>query len=135
MRFLTSRPGLAVARFSILVIAGYLSQVAELLMTADDRLIFGIPWADARPLFIAATVAGVLYAFEPRVDAFRVAWVVLLTVSAWGRALSLLFIGAPALTRAQEFAAATSWLIVFLGGILAALVLTAGNLLDAVRPG
>lgn len=130
---LRSRPLAYFCRFVVLVVAGYLSHVAGFVLTPEDRLILGVPGFDARWLFTVATVVAVAYAFEPKIDLLRYAWLALLTVSAWGRALSLLLIGSPELDRAREVAGFLSWFLIFASGILATVVLTAGELLRPDR--
>lgn len=126
---LRSRPASAFARFIVLVCGGYLAQVAGYVMNPRDRLILGVEGLDLRVLFVAGTVCAVVYAFEPRWEPARWAWLVLFTLAAWGRALSLLFIGTPELSRSSELAGVTSWVLIFGAGILATVVLTAGELL------
>ena len=130
-RWATGRGASWFARFATLVIAGHLSQAADADFGSAPPLILAVNGLDARPLFVVATVIGVLYAFEWRVSWIRWAWLVALTVCAWGRALSILFIGSPALTERGELSAFVSWSIVWIAGILAALILTAA---DVLRP-
>lgn len=131
VRRLISPGGRIAARFGILVVAGYLSQISETVFTPGDRMILGAQGLDARPLFLAATVIGVFYAFEPRASWLRWCWLVLFTVTSWGRALSLLIIGSPDLDRADELEQFVRWVIVFLAGVFASLILTIAALLDS----
>ena len=87
--------GTTLARVLTLILAGHLSNVAFYVLLPEDRAILGIQVLDARPLFMATTVVGVFYAFEPKSSLLRDAWIVLFTCSTWGRALSLVFIGSP----------------------------------------
>lgn len=132
-RWAVGRPATFFARFSTLVVAGHLSQAADAAFGDEPPLILGIEGLDARPLFVIATVLGVAYAFLPFdgtvTERIRWAWLVALTVCAWGRALSILFIGAPGLDRGQEFAEFAAWSIVWIAGILAAMILTAAEIL------
>jgi hypothetical protein len=128
-RRMISRPGTFLARLGILVVAGYLSQVSEMVFTPKDRLI-GIPGFDARPLFFVGTILGVIFAFEPKVDWLRYAWLVVFTTTALGRALSLLFVGSPDLDRDRELAGFTVWMIILICGLLSTLVLTASTIHD-----
>lgn len=130
VRRLISPGGRIAARFGILVVAGYLSPISETVFTPGDRMILGAQGLDARPLFLAATVIGVAYAVEPRVRWLRWSWLVLFTVTSWGRALSLLIIGSPELDRTNELEQFVRWLIVFLAGVFASLILTIAALLD-----
>lgn len=131
VRRLISTPGRIAARFAVLVVSGYLSQMSETVLTNGDRMILGAQGLDARPLFVAATVVGVLYAFEPRASWLRWCWLVLFTLTSWGRALSLLIIGSPELDRTNELEQFVRWVIVFLAGVFASLILTIAALLDA----
>lgn len=130
LRRLISTPGRCAARFGILVVAGYLSQMSETILAPADRMILGAQGLDARPLFLVATVVGVFYAVEPRLRWLRWSWLVLFTVTSWGRALSLLIIGSPELNRANELEGFVRWVIVFLAGVFASLILTIAALLD-----
>lgn len=130
-RWATGRTAGYVARFSTLVIAGHLSQAADADFGPSGPLLLGVHGLDARPLFVIATVVGVAYAFEWRVEWLRWTWLVLLTVCAWGRALSILLLGTAFLDRAEEVSSFVQWAIVWLAGILAALILTAA---DALQP-
>lgn len=123
-RWASSRAAVEFARFAVLVVAGHLSQAADAEFGEEGPLILGVHGWDARPLFVLATIAGVAYAFAWRVDWLRWCWVVLVTVCAWGRALSLVFIGTPYLDRRDELSAAVGWTCVWLAGIVAALFLT-----------
>lgn len=129
VRLLRARPVAYFARFTVLVVAGYLSHVAAYVLTPDDRLILAVPGDDARWLFTVATVVAVAYAFDPTLEYLRWAWLVLLTVSAWGRALSLLLIGSPELNRSREVAGFLAWFLVFAAGVLATVVLALEELL------
>lgn len=130
-RWATGRTAGYVARFATLVVAGHLSQAADADFGPNGPLVLGVEGWDARPLFVVATIVGVLYAFEWRVAWLRWAWVVLLTVCAWGRALSILLLGSPVLDFREELSSFVRWGIVWLAGILAALILTAA---DALQP-
>lgn len=124
-----SRPASIFARFVVLVIAGYLSHVAEYVMTPDDRMILAVPGLDVRPLFLLGTVTAVAYAFLPEVPAIRWAWLVLVTFCAWGRAVSLLVLGSPEIDRDREIAGFLSWFLVWAAAVLSTFVITAGQLL------
>jgi hypothetical protein len=132
-RWATGRTAGWIARFATLVVAGHLSQAADADFGPDGPLLLGLRGLDARPLFVLATVAGVVYAFEWRVEALRWTWLVLLTLCAWGRALSLLVIGSEVLDFRDELSAFVRWGIVWLAGILAALILTAADALQPLR--
>lgn len=124
-----SRPASIFARFVVLVIAGYLSHVAEYVMSPGDRMILAVPGLDARPLFFVTTLVAVAYAFAPELVPLRWAWLILVTFCAWGRAVSLLVIGSSEIDRAREFAGFLSWFLVWAAAVLATFVLTAGQLL------
>ena len=51
---LISTPGRYAARFAVLVVSGYLSQMSETVLTRGDRMILGAQGLDARPLFLVA---------------------------------------------------------------------------------
>lgn len=127
------RLGSTLARVVVIILSGHLSNVAFLVLAAPaDHSILGIHVLDARPLFVATTIVGVIYAFEPGANLIRDLWLVLFTCCTWGRALSLVFIGSPELRRGQELAGSTGWAALFAGGILAALVLTSSSVLSDV---
>lgn len=130
-RWATGRTAGYVARFATLVVAGHLSQAADADFGPDGPLLLGVRGLDARPLFVLATLAGVAYAFEWRVEWLRWCWLILLTFCAWGRALSIPSMVSPVLDFRDELSSFVRWGIVWLAGILAALILTAA---DALQP-
>lgn len=116
------RVGLRVARAAVVTISVYLIAVACTVLTAEPD-----QWTI--PVWVAAGITGAVYFVRPSSDGWRSLWLTLLTVCALGRSLTLLFAGSAYLGRGMEIAASLSWLIVWLAGILAALVLTADRIL------
>ena len=119
------------ARFSLVLIAVYAATLVAVLPPVD-RSLFGWGHFDALPLYAALVALGPAYAVAHRVEALKWAWVLVLTVAALGRALTLVLVGSPALTPGRELAGAVSWGVVLCAGLLSALVLTAETIL---RPG
>lgn len=132
-RLVGGRPAIAVARLTVLVMALYLAQFAVYVLRGDDLLLLNLRGVDARPVLLVTAAVGVLYAVAWRQAWLRWTWVVAATICTWGRALSLLFIGVPDLSRARQFAGATAWAIAFLAAVLASLVLMAAELLSTDR--
>jgi len=117
------RIGLRVARIAVVAISAYMVAITATVLRID-------PDGQILPVWIAAAAVGVAYHARPSSYRLRTAWLVLVTICALGRALSLAFGGTDYLTRGQELSAALSWMVTWLCAILAALVLTADDLLN-----
>ena len=114
--------GVTAARASVLVVTAYMAVVIVAILSPEpDRWLV--------PLWCAAVAAGVVFHARPRSSRARMAWLILVTVCALGRSMTLMFVGADYLSRSQEVAASLSWMIVWLCSVLAALVLTADALI------
>lgn len=117
------RAGLTVARAAVAAISVYFVAVVFAVLGGD-------PDQGLAPMWLAAAVAGFAYHVRPSSHGRRTVWLVLVTLCALGRGLSLLFVGTDYLNRGREVAAALSWFVIWLCAILAALVLTADDLLN-----
>ena len=117
------RVGLRVARVAVVAISAYMVVVALTVPHVD-------PDGQILPVWIAAAATGIAYHARPSSYRLRTVWLVLVTVCTLGRGLSLVFVGTDNLTRGAELAAALSWLVTWQCAILAALVLTADDLLN-----
>lgn len=117
-------------------IASLLGLALYALLTAatlapGDRTIFSVGGLDARPMYVLSAVLAVAAVAHPGA---RPVWLVVMSLSAFGRAVSLVLIGSPDLTRRAEWRAAVGWLLLWLLGILAVLVLEAVAVIRAAMP-
>lgn len=120
--------GVWVARATVVALA--------VMFTATAELADGHP-VGFEPLLHATTLAGFAFVIVNAhagwcsrwCDLTRGAWLVLLTMTGWGRALFLLHIGLPELERSREIIGACGWAVAFFAGICASLILTADRLL------
>lgn len=93
----------------------------------DDRHIFGVTFLDAR---VAYVIIGILGGATVVFARLRPWWLVLMTPLTWGRAVTLLFSGSPDLARGAELRATTGWVLLWMLGILAVLVLEAADVMQ-----
>lgn len=120
------RPVVVVARIATLSVAGYIATASLVVL---PRKVLGVAVLDARALAFTACALGLFYAFHPAHRRAREAWAILLTVSTFGRALSLFFVGDPEIDRKRELLGVYAWSIVWLAGVLAIVVLTGAEVL------
>jgi len=117
--------GVRVARIFVLLSSVYLIAVTATILQPQA--------VDAAhlllPVFYVAAVAGLIYALVPTPDWLKMTWIILLTITSFGRALTLAMPDVDYLTFWQQLAASLSWFLLWLGGVLAALVLTADKIL------
>jgi len=113
---------------SLVGLAVYASLTLATLQPGD-RTIFGLGGLDARPLYGLVAVLAVAAIGHP---ASRPAWLVVMSIATIGRAASLLVLGSPELTRRAEVRASVGWLLLWLLGILAVLVLEATAVIRTV---
>lgn len=121
---LTSRPAVVFALLAQVTLSTFLL-VTSITLPASERAILDQGVLDARWLFLAAALAGYVYALRYRSDTIVLVWVALLTLTCFGRALDILFTGSEFLPRAIEFRVALGWLVVWMMGVVVGLLLTA----------
>lgn len=97
-------------------------------LAPGDRAVFGYEPFDARYLYVGVAVLAVLTIPEARL---RPWWLVVMSFTTWGRAVSLIVIGSPEVrTRGAEVRGAVGWVLVWLLGILATLVIEASAVVN-----
>lgn len=114
---------------SLLGLAAY-AVLTVVTLPEGDRTIFGLDGLDARPLYVLAAalaVAAVGHAWA------RPVFLVVMSAATIGRAASLLVVGSPDLARRAEIRGVVGWLLLWLLGILAVLVLEAASVIRAAR--
>jgi len=81
------------------------------------------------PVFYVASLLGLVYAIFRTPKMLKMVWLYTLTVCCLGRGFALLFSDIGYLTTYQQVAASISWILVWLGAVLSALILTADEIL------
>ena len=121
MRTLTSKPAIMIALACTLGLAIYQLWNACTIPVADRQV--GV--LDARYLTAAALGVAVLYVAHYREDKVRKAWLAMLTITTWGRALDLWFNGSESLTRTQEAKGFMVYVLLFGFGLTTSYLLSA----------
>lgn len=117
--------GVIVAECYVFLASIYLALIARYILEPHDMLFDEM----TMPLYWAGAFLGFIYAFVRGNEKLRMTWVTIMTIVCLGRALTLAFSEVDYLNDWQQVTAAISWLLVWIGSILAALVLTAEQML------
>lgn len=82
------------------------------------------------PSYYIAVPLGIVYGAVRTPNWIKMSWLTVFTVACLGRSLSLMTFDIDYLSRWQQVAASLSWLLIWIGGILSALVLTANEIIE-----
>lgn len=128
VNILTGKAALAFTLLTTTVLSCHLA-LTSATMSEDARAILSQSYLDARWLYAAGSIAGLAYTVHFRSERLRATWIVLLGLCCLGRGLDLLFVGDPIIPRSLEIRGAVAWLLMFMLGVVCALLLTAYSLL------
>lgn len=117
--------GVVVAMIYVLISSIYLVLIARYILEPHSMPFDGL----TMPFYWAGTLLGFVYVLFRGWEKLRMAWLTSITVVCLGRALTLVFSEVDYLTDWQQVTAAISWLLIWIGSVLAALVLTAEQML------
>lgn len=119
--------GVAVAAMGGLSLFGLLTAWT---LGRADRSVFGIHALDARWGYVAVSALGLA---AIKCHRARAPWLVLMSLTTWGRAVNLVAVGSSTQSRPDELRAAGGWTLIWLLGILAVMVLEAAAVMRATR--
>lgn len=117
--------GVVVAEIYVLLSSLYLVLIARFILEPHDMSFDRL----TLPLYWIGAVLGFIYTFVRGHEKLRMAWVTIMTLVCLSRAFTLALSEVDYLTDWQQVTAALSWLLVWVGAVLAALALTAEQLL------
>lgn len=117
--------GVLVARLFVVLSSVYLAVVIGVIIKPEDVAFEKV----TIPSYYLAVMFGLLYGSIRTPDWIKMAWLTTYTIACLGRGITLTVFDIDYLTQLQQFAAAISWFLLWVGGILAALALTANEIL------
>lgn len=113
------------ARGFVFLSSIYLALVILVIVQPDDLAFESF----TVPAYWVAAAVGLVYGSIRTPEWVRSLWLVAFTVACLGRGLTLMVYDVEYLTGPQQAAAAVSWILLWVGGTLATMVLTANEIL------
>ena len=123
--------GVGVARVFVLLSSVHLCLVVAVIIYPEALAFEALAFEGKTvPFYYLAAATGFVYGAVRTPNWFKMSWLTFFTGACLSRGLTLIAFEVDYLTDFQQLAAAMSWILLWIGGILAALVLTANDILE-----